>query len=213
MEKVCTCCGEMKPASEYSKTDGSGRLRGACKKCDYKREKIRKLEKIAQGEAMKEAQFKAIYNGLSMQHKKVYESVPIGTYWSASRIGSELFQRGIKQDLSSVTGLLNCLVRSGIVIEADKGMFSRERVSASEKQKQVVKQPQEIKPMAKEPQKQNPFDALREVAIEFMDIAKKVNELAAKMDSRLAAAEKHIDTNDKDTEKLKQLQVLLKSLG
>ena len=46
-----------------------------------------------------------------------------------------------------------------------------------------------------------------------MDVAKTINTIAAELDASLSAAETHIAANDKDTEKLKQLQVLLKSLG
>lgn len=62
-------------------------------------------------------------------------------------------------------------------------------------------------------EKANPFDAVREVAIKFMDLAKAINSLASEMDKKLDDVEKHLAANDQDTAKLKQLQSLLKSLG
>lgn len=165
---------------------------------------------------MKEEKFNSIYNGLSVQHKKVFESVPGDAYWSAARVGSDMFSKGIKLDLSIITGTLNCLVRNGLVIETEKGMFSRERVEKSAKPKkevtQAVKQITKIEEsMTKE--QRSPFDIIREISLKFMDVAKTINTIAAELDASLSAAETHIAANDKDTEKLKQLQVLLKSLG
>ena len=71
-------------------------------------------------------------------------------------------------------------------------------------------QQMEIKMTAKEV---NAFDAIREIAIKFMDTAKVINQLASEIDVKLSDVEKEMADNVKDTEKLKQLQSLLKSLG
>ena len=171
---------------------------------------------------MNETRFKSIVNGLNSTAKKVFDVCPDETYWSSTRIQSEMFRSGTSLDRSKIEGSLRSLVELSIVIEPKPGLFSRIKSPIKATKKQSVKaddlprtcfdkpDQEEKKTMT---EKANPFDAVREVAIKFLDVAKTINALASEIDLKLADVEKHMATNDQDTAKLKQLQVLLKSLG
>lgn len=165
---------------------------------------------------MNEQRFLSIYNGLPSIGKKVYDAIPADAYWSLSRLTNELARSGVSYDPSKTLGVVNSLIKFGIVKEAQNGLFCRDKISRRTKTESSPttyfdKTIKEETKMINE--KTNPFDAVREVAIKFLDVAKTINALASEIDLRLADVEKHMATNDQDTAKLKQLQVLLKSLG
>ena len=217
--KICSCCLELKPLGDYSLTDRSGRRRAACKQCDYKREKIRKQ---TNGGCMNESKFKATLRGLSSIARKVYDVVPETTYWSSSRVSSELYANGARIDAKIVMGVLNTLRLSGLVIEADAGMFSRIKVpkAAHKQDKQnITEAPATIEPTTQKEDAvtyqeiQSNTDALREMSLKFMDMSASIQTLAVNIDKKATAIEKQMESSAKDNEKLKQLHTLLKSLG
>lgn len=173
---------------------------------------------------MNEARFKAVFNGLSSIAQKVYEAIPAESYYSIKRIHSEVFRLGKNVDQTMLAGVLNTLVKAGLLLEIDQGMFSKTKIT-----KKVLSKAQEIeyadtKPVPKQDNKKdiavpakenkpNPFDGLREVTLKFMDLAKSINSMAAELDANLAKVEEAIDANKADMEKFKQFQALLKSMG
>lgn len=204
--KVCSCCLEEKQLSDFSKTDRSGRLRAACKKCDYKREKIRK--QIKKGNQMNESRFNAVFGGLSSIAKKVYSVVPDDTYWSIQRVMNELSINGGRHDVKVIAGTLSDLCRRGMLSESGGGLFTKEKIRAKDVKKEEINiNNQPIKENKMETvQKQNPISAIREISIKLIDIANDI-------DIRISEIEKESAEKEKETEKLKQLQALLKSLG
>lgn len=172
---------------------------------------------------MNATRFNSIVNGLNSTAKKVFDACPDETYWSSTRIQSEMFRSGTSLDRSKIEGSLRSLVDLNIVIEPKPGLFSRIKSPNQAAKKKAATKAESLpttifdKPFQEEKktmtEKANPFDAVREVAIKFLDVAKTINALASEIDLKLADVEKHMATNDQDTAKLKQLQVLLKSLG
>ena len=213
--KLCSRCGKEKDESRFWKD--SGRKDGIDNNCIDCRSNSKKEKR------MNETRFKSIVAGLTSTAKKVFDAVPNETYWSSTRIQSEMFRSGSSLDRSKIEGSLRNLVELSIVIEPKPGLFSRiKSPDKAIKKKSPIKTEdlpttcfdkpfQEEKKIMTENAK--PFDAVREVAIKFLDVAKTINALASEIDLKLADVEKHMATNDQDTAKLKQLQVLLKSLG
>ena len=171
---------------------------------------------------MNQARFNSSLNGMSSIGKKVFNVIPADTYWSLSRSQNELFRAGINKEAGVIAGVVNSLVNVGLVIAHHDDMFSKVKVNQHQENQplnidayyekpKMAKQSKEKEMAPKE--KQNPFDAVREVAIKFLDVAKTINALASEIDLKLSDVEKHMAANDQDTAKLKQLQVLLKSLG
>lgn len=159
-----------------------------------------------------ETRFNSVVNGLNSIARKVFDVVPIESYWGVSRIQQELFRTGSNQTKSIVEGSLKALVGNGLIIESN-GLFSRVKITKREQKAVPDKKTIQKEEKIMETVKSNPFDAVREIAIKFMDAAKQINNLATEIDARLTDVEKHIAENDLDTAKLKQLQSILKSLG
>ena len=211
--KVCVGCRQIKDNDQFHKKkqtkDGFDYYCKTCKAVS----KVKYL--ISIGENVNEARFKAVFNGLSSVAKKVFDAVPRDTYWTSGRIANELSKaHGSNPEMNILKGCLNTLIQHGLVIEGTPGTFAKVAIT-----KKIVKikeiedkqtQQMEIKMTAKEV---NAFDAIREIAIKFMDTAKDINQLASEIDVKLSDVEKEMADNVKDTEKLKQLQSLLKSLG
>ena len=212
MKKTCTGCSESKDISSFhKKKENSDGFDYYCKTCKAI-SKIKYLLSI--GENVNEARFKAVFNGQSAIAKKVFDSVPKDTYWAAGRIANEMSAiHGANPGINIINGCLNTLLKSGLVIEGSPGLFSKvsikKKAAIQNKEYEFAMKPLEIKMQAKE----NTFDAIREIVIKFMDVAKTINHLASEIDARISDAEKQVADNEKDTEKLKQLQLLLKSLG
>lgn len=173
---------------------------------------------------MNQNRFNSVVNGLNSISKKVFDVVPIDTYWGSARIQSELFRTGSSQTRSIIEGSLKALVGYGLIQESQPGLFCRVKVTnkkqdelATEKQVQALKQTQPKETImaiqAQKTNQENPFDAVREVAIKFMDAAKTINTLASEIDNKLNDVEKFMAANGEEIAKLKQLQSLLKSLG
>ena len=206
--RMCSKCGEIKELSLFVIDKGRAADRGNwCKKCKASNEKARQRK----AKLMNEIRFKSAFNGLTSVAKKVYEVIPETTYWSPDRIASEIFRTGVKIDSSVLHGCLRSMEKSGVLIEAEGGLYSREKVAKAALKQLIEKKPQEKQAMPEE--NKSPIQKLRELAIELLDLGKAANTLAAKIDSSAEDVEKHIAANEQDTLKLKQLQSLLKGLA
>lgn len=218
-KKKCSCCGENKLLNQFhKKTACIDGIDYYCKNC---KAGLKMKYLIDKGVAVNETRFNSIINGLTSVSRKVFDAVPVETYWSAARIQSELFRCGSNQTMSVVMGSLKALVDFGLVHEIRKDLFTRVKAPIPKKRSPASEKLIEFQDSATSQQKEekminktsNPFDAVREVAIKFLDAAKTINALAIEIDLKLSDVEKHMAANDQDTAKLKQLQSLLKSLG
>lgn len=220
IEKKCTSCGVIKRLDQFhKKSDRKCGLDSRCKNCKNAA-KIGYLKR--KGISVNETRFKSVVNGLNSIAKKVFDVVPVDTYWGAARIQSELFRMGSSQTKSIVEGSLKALVGYGLIQESQPGLFCRVKVTKQKDKDQTIEtdaptkkqiQPKEKKMATQITAAANPFDAVREVAIKFMDAAKTINALASEIDKRLEDVEKFMAANSEEIAKLKQLQSLLKSLG
>ena len=106
-------------------------------------------------------------------------------------------------------GCLNKLLDLGLVSEVSHGQFKR--VNIREKQPQQADddqyQPEIERPtMTIKTQTQNPIDRLS-------SLAKRLRDLATDMETAALDLAEQSEKNEKETEKMRQLQALLKSLG
>jgi hypothetical protein len=154
---------------------------------------------------------------MSSLAKKVWDSVPSESSWPISKIQNDLFRKGCNQVQNKVASVLDQMTEVGIVKEDGKGHFCRVVITSQKQDKliqdektkgdeMILKTDSLVKPkdlaLAKDA---NPFNGLREISIKLLDLAKDI-------DAFVSHAEQQMKENSKDTEKLKQLQALLKGI-
>lgn len=225
--KRCSRCGKDKSPDEFQNKRGTrDGLDYWCRQCKAA-DKIKYLS--SKGLVVNEVRFKSLVGGLSSIAAKVFNVLPPDAYWSASRVQSELFRTaGVKADPKITSGVLDSLVKHGLVIEVQKGMFSKvtpsksnpkpkDAATAIEYHSKTAPKQQEAIEMAEQPPlsqspEANPIDTLREITIKFMDVTKTINNLAVEIDNQLVKVEQHLAAKDHETAKFNQLKSLLSSL-
>lgn len=170
--------------------------------------------------SMSQTRFDAIFSGQTSIAKKVYEAVPIAESWTTRKIMAEMQRLGISQDQRTVAGCLENLRKSGLVNELMKGEFRREGIkeigikAVEQKEKEpavvtIAKPPIAILTTAP----LSPMDILGALAVRAANLAGMASELASDISDAAIDVQQHIENNDADTKKLKQLQSILKSIG
>lgn len=206
----CSTCKFEKPLIEFSADSfNKSGFRCYCKCCA----KVRKLiylekNKISEGLPvnLNQAKFNSIFNGLASVAKKTYDLVPIKNAWDANQIHQEGIRQGSVSDLRTTTGCLNTLVSSGLVSEPTRGTFIRIEVK-QKTQAQIASE--EAKPK----ESKTPLEVLIDLAITAKSIGAMVSELSKNIDDAALQIQIQLDSESEDTQKLKQLQQILKSLG
>lgn len=171
---------------------------------------------------MTPARQQALVRGLTSVARKVFDATPINEPWSASQIDAELRRLGTPKSIQMVTGCLNGLAKDGLVTEGPLRMF--QRVEAREYEspvtlpflKNFVVPPKEPAVAITLPPKAAPVrhvsaidrlsafsDQARKMATALTAFADDLDEAALLIDEQVAGA-------SKDTEKLRQLQALLR---
>ena len=209
--KRCSACHTHKPLSEYTKNratkDG---LRCYCKECS--RMKKTEYEAKKKGESMRYHKFKAIYNGMTTVQKKVYEAIPISEAWDSVKIKNELQRTGGYTENRIMMGCINGLISSGLVKEVGKGFFQREPVT--EKAETIIEKEQQKEETQIMPQRSNtdPIEKIANLTIKTNDIMAAIKSLASDIETVAIEVQASFEKQGKDSERLKQLQQLLKGL-
>lgn len=146
---------------------------------------------------MRHSRFQQIASGLSSIALKVYEAVPINEAWTAPQINGELRRKGITKPGDIVEGCLSNLVDNGLVLERPTGTFRRVEVREPEKKPMAV-----VTPIAA-PAPVDPLHVLGALSQRVRQLADEIDTIALQVDGMFAAVAK-------DSEKLRQLQNLLK---
>lgn len=158
--------------------------------------------------AMSAAKFQGEYNGLNQTLKSVLDAVPKLEEWGAARIQQEVNRGGRSLDIHKTKGCLDNLVKSGLVREPKPGMFIREIVKDALTRPTLVK----IAPAAPPSQTEEPMP--EEAPIEKLSgLSSKLREIADAIDNAAIEIADRISSESEETNKLKQLQKLLKELG
>lgn len=175
------------------------------------------------------ARFKALHGGLTGVAQKVYKAVPISEAWTAPQISGEISRLGGNTALNIVGGCLCNLIQSGLVLERGKGLFIRAPVKeavprddideASEGIKAATEVKIEVKKdvaMSTAPKPQpapvDVIDRLTALSARARSGAELMKKLAADIDTAAIEIEGQMSSNTGEMAKLKQLQILLKSL-
>lgn len=172
---------------------------------------------------MNKSRFNAVFSGLTSIAKKVYEAVPASEPWSASQITTEMTRiTGSMTDRRVVDGALRGMVDVGIVSYPRPGVFIRVAIREEKLAKPVNSQSKEKTSSAEvlklaQAQKQiKPILAIEKlaaVASRAMDISTSLKQLANDIEAAAIEIDEQSKADKSDTEKLKQLQSLLRSLG
>lgn len=188
--------------------------------------------------AMNASKFKSIWNGLTIVAQKVYTAVPMQGAWTAHQIHAELGRLQTARDMHTTAGCLNSLVRSGVVLESQRGYFTRAPIrgavgklepakelseetpqeaaqsNVAQTQTETVKEPEMAAPsvLAIKPAVKDPIDRLTELSGRVMSLSGSLKQLANDIDQAALDITEQMNVVDADTKKLKQLQAMLKEL-
>ena len=176
-----------------------------------------------------------LVRGLTTICAKVYEATPISEPWPAARVLTELNRTGCGIPLDSVRGCLSSLVGSGLVAEPQRGSFQRVAVRdhAPEADEDYARRIVAAPPPAPPPPPSTPLlpatlpalpvagaspklaqlDRLASIGASMRAMAELAGQIASEVDAAALAAQEEMDSMQAGTEKLRQLQALLKSLA
>lgn len=176
---------------------------------------------------MNNAVYQSRVNGLSAIAKKVFSVVPIAEAWPPRQISAELTRAtGSAADQRIVSGCLNTLINLGLVTEPKPNTFKRVAMKEAAKAKSAAehetKQPLEITQMStikaliqggKQNQPATAIEKLSAISAQAHSLAEGMKRLASDIESAAIEIDEQAKADKSDTEKLKQLQALLKSLS
>jgi hypothetical protein len=175
------------------------------------------------GDAMQAAKMERIEKSVSGIARKVLDAVPVSEPWPASKIIGEMVRMtSSSPDFKIVMGCLSTLADQGLVREPKKGEFQRVKprpaLSAVSTPDGLAEEPTE----PTEPTKladdlplapAEPMDRLASLAGTLRELSAKVTAMAKEVEDVALSVEERIQRIHADTEKLRQLQSLLKSIG
>ena len=161
---------------------------------------------------MNKAVYQSRVNGLTAIAKKVFSVVPIAEAWTSHQIIGELKRvTDSATDQRIVTGCLRSLINQGLVTEPRPNTFRRVSVKEGSPVKVVSiekQKPAEVAPVAAQKQTKT-ITAIEKLA----GIAAILKQAASDLESVAIEIDEEAKADKQDTEKLKQLQSLLRSLG
>lgn len=165
------------------------------------------------GDFMNEAKLTRMESGLNTMAKKVLDAVPIQEQWPKEKIVAELRRTGCNAGINIIEGCLDSLRGSGLIAEPDRGQFVRKAAKPK-----ITHQELKIVPSISHSSGTEPTPAVTPAvkADPFSRIAAMAGNLrtmAADLEAVACDVEEMLQTVHKDTEKMRQLQALLKSIG
>lgn len=166
---------------------------------------------------MSAAKFQAVWNGQTSQAKKVYEAIPIKDAWTAAQVHGELQRlQHSSGDVRIVAGCINTLITSGLVREVTRGHFCRAEIKSKPIPGEDMQAPRaQSEPAAKAAavQAPSPIERMTALSARAREVVADLRILAEDMDNAALEMEAEIATASAEGQKLKQLQLLLKSLA
>lgn len=164
---------------------------------------------------MNQSKFESLHRGQTGIAKKVYEAVPIQTAMSAPEVTAEMRRLGSNADLRVVAGCLCTLLDSGLIQERPKGWFIRTPVRIAEPIA-IPPQPEPMKTTALRIATTTPASPIERLTAISKRVTAAMDELKAIADDIETAAIEITEQGERaeaKSQKLQQLQELLKSLG
>jgi len=165
-----------------------------------------------QKDQMNEAKLSRIESGLTGIAKKVLDAVPISTIWAKEQIFAELRRTNCSAARDVVEGCLDSLRGKGLISEPSRGHFVRVFAKPKEPHQEMkIVHSLSTAKLAEEPTE--PVNQHQDGLSRIAAMAKTLRSLADDIETIGLDVEERMQAVEKDTEKLRQLQSLLKSLG
>lgn len=163
---------------------------------------------------MSESKFQRIFDTQTSVAKKVYNVVPKQDVWAVQQINAELNRLQQSIDFHILGGVLDSLVRAGLIQEVGKGRFMREpirkkAVPAEKPQPQEVKMPPA--PSQAVAQK-TALDKLIELSKAIETLGKAAAMYAKQLEDIALEVEEQIEKGSAEMKNLRQLRALLKTV-
>lgn len=172
---------------------------------------------------MSRNRFETVFSGLTAAAKKVYHAVPRQDAWSIGYIIAELQRQGVGTNHKIVAGCLDTLVRNKLVFEPTRGTFRAEPIRENLKDdiptddKEIPMTAPALKiaaaPSAVAAQPVSPLDRLGRLAHRVALLSDELNKISDEIGDAAIEIQSQMESNDANTEKLRQLGALLKSLN
>lgn len=174
---------------------------------------------------MTPARQQALVRGLTTVARKVFDATPINEPWSASQIDAELRRLGTPKSIHMVTGCLNGLVKDGLVTEGPLRMFQRivprsyepptpldlnsilKHAAVPHKEPAVAST---LPPKAAPVRHVSAIDRLSAFSDQARKMSAVLTAFADDLDEAALLIDEQVAGASKDTEKLRQLQALLR---
>ena len=237
--KHCKRCNEWLDKSKFQKNktmiDG---LQRWCAKCNSEYDLERRKGKMF---PMKRHKFNAIFNGLTSVQKKVYEAVPISEAWNCTQILDELKRVGHQSERGHILWCLSQMITRGLIQEPRTGMFIRVPVDgkteelaeylqddltevdtqSNDNQTTTTNSTQEYTMQNDNTtaiagtaanQSTDPIEKISQLTSQCQAIVAAVQQLASSIETVAIEVQESFSAKDAESQKLKQLQQLLKGL-
>lgn len=176
---------------------------------------------------MNAAKLTRLEGGLTTVARKVLDAVPIQEPWEKQTIVMELRRTGVATSVDIIEGCLRSLKDRGLVKEPRNGSFVRPqlRIAAAANEDELDDAGDQTPPPTTTTTKATPVrtttltvspPATTERAntlTRLADLASSLRKTADEVDAIAIDVEERIAVIEKDGEKLRQLQALLKSIG
>lgn len=168
---------------------------------------------------MNNAVYQSRVNGLTSIAKKIFSVVPVVDAWTPNQIKAELGRlTNSSADIRVIEGCLTSLINQGLVTEPKPKTYRRVAMKEPKTANDGVIEKQKIvetKTVAIQKQQKQvaAIEKLAGIASRALDISSSLKQLAADIDAAAIEIDEQAKTDKQDTEKLKQLQTLLRSLG
>jgi hypothetical protein len=154
--------------------------------------------------------------GLNGVMKKVLDAVPISEAWSKSQVVGELRRTGHNIGADVVESCLNAMRGKGLITEPVRGTFKRiapKQKPQTEMEEPPMPAPHPFDPINATEPARDPLSRMADVAKSARSLASALQQLASEVEEIAIASEERLEQISKDTEKLRQLQQLLKTLS
>lgn len=173
------------------------------------------------------AKLERVERELSGIVRKVFEALPASEPWSPSQVLAEMArQTGSRPEHRAVTACLGQLVERGLAKEPTRGLFVRAhtkpqlaavpQATASVPSLPCAREeaPAMSKPItAEKSNSADPMDRLAALASTLKGLGAQVSQIAREVEDVAIGVEERVQRIHADTEKLRQLQALLKDIG
>lgn len=189
-------------------------------------------------EFLNEAKLQRTARSINGVARKVLDTVPISEPWTISQVSAEMLRAtGSRPEFKIVAGCLDSLASVGLIREPTRGSFIRvmpkrrpelasvplppaplpaeqiNRESPSTMTKLAITKPSIIHEAAPSAAPVDPLERIAQVATALRSASVSLAEMAQELDDAALVFTTRLDQVNADTEKLRQLQAILKSIG